>query len=331
MPTSSNDWRAANQAFANKAARRFAKRSDVAGVVIGGSIARKQDWQHSDVELGILVPQRLDLSYFHIIDGRGVEAIQLAQPELEQRLAQADTDDEVVAAFPIQLYQCRVVSDPTGLLARFKQTFDARLFTPGVVQTKRAHHLKQFDHAFDAAKTLLDSGQPLSALAKARMAFNDLILAFYWQHGILPRSQNRTEYLLRLNCRRLGRTDFYDVFMRLYGLDIDGPEIRRRWAACREDVLGIYASWGPDLPPFFQHAVDGDFAWGQPRSILTVHRLFVPLVMDYFLHQGTAFDSAEWQDQHPALLAFLSFDTIQPNQVKRLFREVERQRARILA
>jgi hypothetical protein len=72
-------WRDELRTWAQDCAGAFAERPGVLGVIMGGSLARGQEWRHSDLELGILVEVRdATLPYFNVMAGRGVEAIQLA-------------------------------------------------------------------------------------------------------------------------------------------------------------------------------------------------------------------------------------------------------------
>src|ERR1022692_2707296 len=105
------------------------------GVLMGGSIARGQQWAHSDLEAGLLVDARDPaISYFNVDSGRGVEVIQLVAPDLTKQLAAVGGGDlTAVSTWPIQMYKARVVSDPTGLLTRFVSQFDRHLFSPAVV------------------------------------------------------------------------------------------------------------------------------------------------------------------------------------------------------
>ena len=98
----------------------------IVGVVIGGSIARGQEWRHSDLEVGILVGERNEsLPYFNVDAGRGVEIIQLILPQLEVQIKQVEAGDMTpVANWPIQLWKCRIVHNPKAILEQFKGQFD---------------------------------------------------------------------------------------------------------------------------------------------------------------------------------------------------------------
>ena len=84
-------WRNELRAWANQCATGFMKRDGIVGVMIGGSLARGQEWRHSDLELGVLVEERDPKnSYFNIDAGRGVEAIQLVRRELEEQVSHVE-------------------------------------------------------------------------------------------------------------------------------------------------------------------------------------------------------------------------------------------------
>jgi hypothetical protein len=306
-------WRAELHAWADNVLQSFVLRDDVHGVALGGSLARGTEWKHSDIEMAILVEQRLpEFGYFNIFDGRGVEVFQFVEAEMRDWLAKAEQDPLAVVGWPIQMYKCRVVSDPTELLTRFKATFDALLFQPAVVQAKRDRELAAFDRELAVAQADLEGGKPLTALAQLRFAFNELILAFYWQHCILPRSQNRTGSRLRIHCRRLGRMDFYDLFIDVYDLHMSAPRARQLLAACRREVDDIVSGFGPQAADFFRDAVDGEFRWGETKGILTVHRLYIPWALRRFKQQEGAFDDPAWRTAHAALTEFVGLDRPDP-------------------
>ncbi|MBE0699507.1 MAG: hypothetical protein IH586_21500, partial [Anaerolineaceae bacterium] len=197
-------WRSELRAWAQRCAAEFQNRAGVLGVVIGGSLARGQEWRHSDLELGILVEERdPNLPYFNIYEGRGVEAIQLVRRDLEEQVSLAEGGDlSPISSWPIQLWTCRVISDPTGVLGRFKKQFDPGLFDPTVIEKKLGGLRQQIDKALAEARDLLTQNKPLMALVRTRQAMNEAILAVHWAHGELPRSQNRTDSRLRLLCRK---------------------------------------------------------------------------------------------------------------------------------
>jgi hypothetical protein len=302
-------WRTEVHRFADDVLRSFAKREDVRGVALGGSLARGLEWKHSDVELAILVDRRLDeFGHFAVRDGRGFEIFQFVEAELRGQIDRAQSDPLAVLDWPIQMYQCRVITDPSGLLGRFKETFDRRLFSAEVVSAKVARSLEAFDREFATAQADLEAGRPLTAMAQLRVAFNHLILAFYWRHEILPRSQNRTEAMLRMHCKRLGTMDFYALFHEVYDFDLTAAQARALLTSCRTEVNDIVSGFGPAAADFFYHAVDGEFRWGQAKGILTVYRLYVPWCLRRFKKQETAFDDQVWREAHGDLCRFVGLD-----------------------
>src|SRR5512137_2468948 len=126
-------WRTELHRFADDVLRSFVERQDVAGVALGGSLARGLEWKHSDVELAILVERRLDeFGHFAVREGRGFEIFQFVETELREQIDRAQTAPTAVLDWPIQMYQCRVITDPSGLLGRFKEAIDQRLFSAEV-------------------------------------------------------------------------------------------------------------------------------------------------------------------------------------------------------
>jgi hypothetical protein len=87
-------WRNELRTWGNQYASALAKREGVLGVIMGGSLARGQEWRHSDLELGTLLAKaNPDLPYFNIDSGRGVEMIQLAQDELAEQIRLVEAGD----------------------------------------------------------------------------------------------------------------------------------------------------------------------------------------------------------------------------------------------
>jgi hypothetical protein len=218
------------------------------------------------------------------------------------------------------------------MLRAFKSAFDASLFTDVVVRSKASKDLERFDRELSAASAELAAGRPLSALATLRIGFNHLILAFHWSHRILPRSQNRTDSILREHCHRLGRHDFYALFRAVYALD----ERRDRSLselidACRADVDRIAALAGPAAVDFFRYAVDGNFQWGEDDGILTVHRLCLPLFVRAYEKKPFEYDEAAWQAAHAALATFLGLEARHADDMPELLRRARELRSRDLS
>jgi hypothetical protein len=313
-------WKRQLHQFANTLCTQLRQRPEVMGIVIGGSLARGMEWRHSDVEIGIVVGERVpDVGHFNVVDGRGFEVFQLVLADWIPQLELARADPTVVARWPLQLYHCRIVFDVSGVLRQFKEIFDATLFQPAVVAAEIDLALAQFDSIFESGRRDLLAGYPLTALASLREAFNSLILACYWQHGMLPRSQTRTDALLRAHCRRLGKTDFYRLFQRVYALGESATCARSLIEACRGDMEHAADAWGPGTREFFRYAVDGNFDWGIHRSVLTVHRLCVPMTVRMVKGQERIFDDPAWREEHRALCAFLALTSAETESVQSLF------------
>ena len=323
-------WRTELHRFADDVLRSFAEREDVHGVALGGSLARGLEWKHSDVELAILVDRRLDeFGHFAVREGRGFEIFQFVEAELREQIDRAQTDPMAVLDWPIQMYQCRVIADPSGLLGRFKEAFDRQLFSAEVVSAKVARSLEGFDREAATAQADLAAGRPLTALAQLRAAFNHLILAFYWRHEILPRSQNRTEAMLRMHCRRLGEMDFYALFHEVYGFDLTAAQARGLLASCRAEVNDIVSGFGPAAADFFYHAVDGEFRWGQTKGILTVYRLYVPWCLRRFKKQDGVFDDRGVAGGARDLCRFVGLDRPDAARTAELLARTQEFRARL--
>jgi hypothetical protein len=273
-------WRVELEEWALAYAQRLSRGVGAAGVLIGGSIARGDQWEHSDLEVAVLV-EKVDpaLPHFSVDCGRGIEIFQLEKRQLEEEASAVEGGDlGAVASWPPQLYRSRITHDPSGLLARFVAAFDRHLFSDAVRGLKLDAHQKARAAALREARVLLADGRPCAALAMARAAMNEHILTLHWALGELPRSQNRSDTRLRALTNRHGLTAFYALFRDVFDLDSTDTAIRNDWPNVREQVLGLAELWeGESSRAFFAVAVDSDFAWGEDGGILCAYRLYTPL------------------------------------------------------
>ena len=246
------------------------------------------------------------------------------QAELEAQVNAAEAADCLpLIQWPIQLWQGRVIHDPTGLLARFKAQFDPGLFKTEVTR-QRSHGLRrEIRRLLDEARDLLAKGRPAAALVRTRGAMNEAILAFHWSRGELPRSQSRTDSRLRLVCRRHGDMDFYALYRDVFDLHDATRIIRKAWPLVKEPVLEIARLWGDTARDFFLYAVDGNFQWRQNAGILTVYRLYIPVIgaprQAIFDH----LDDPQWAAEHQELMAFLGLAGAREELVAELTRRIE--------
>lgn len=314
-------WRNELKAWAGQCAAEFQNRNGVLGIATGGSLARGQEWRHSDLELGILIEEQdPNIPYFNVIRGRGVEAIQLPRRELEAQVALVDKGDlSPIAKWPIQLWKCRLTHDPTGILRRFKQQFDERLFSPQVIDTKITDLRLIIEQNLEAGRSLLSKNKPVTALAQVRVAMNEAILAVHWAHGELPRSQNRTDSRLHNLCRKHDILPFYTLYRDVFNLSDTTNVIKTAWPRVKDQVLEITRLWGGDSArDFFYYAVDGNFEWRQNAGILTVYRLYIPILGS--AEQGiiSKLDDPGWASKNKDLMRFLGFSNIDPSRVDML-------------
>ena len=328
---STEDWRAALHEWAGAVTAQLARRPGVLGVMIGGSLARGQEWRHSDLELGVLVESKDDtLPYFNVYDGRGVEIIQLIRPDLQTQLRQIGAGDvSPIAAWRIQLWQGRLVHDPTGLLAQFKAQFDRQLFTDAVIGQRLADLSQLIDAKLAAARQWLSQARPAAALVELRQAMNNLILVAHWVCGELPRSQNRTDSRLRALCQRHDLMPFYQFYRDIFAVADTETVIATVWPTVRAQVLEITRLWGDSARDFFIHAVDSQFQWGEDAGILTVYRLYIPIIggPDKAIHPHL--DEPAWQQEHHALLTFLGLNDVPAAQVTAHIADLETWRAHL--
>lgn len=318
-------WRNQLRTWANQYAHGFINKPGVLGVVIGGSLARGQEWRHSDLELGVLVEEKNKTwAYFNVDAGHGVEVIQLVRPQLEKQICQTEAGDlEPVVCWPIQLWQCRIVHDPHGVLGRFKRQFDSRLFASEVLAKRiKGLHLN-IEKALTEARGLLALHQPAAALVKARWAMNDAILALHWACGELPRSQNRTDSRLRLLCQKHSLMPFYCLYRDVFALSEANHVIKTIWPIVKDRVLEITRLWGDSAHDFFVNAVDSEFKWRQNAGILTVYRLYLPIIGGAEHGILKSLDDTVWAEQNRDLMTFLGLARLEEDVVSRLVERIE--------
>jgi hypothetical protein len=310
-------WRNDLKRWAQQYAENVAGQEGILGVVIGGSLARGKEWRHSDLELGILVENRdAGMAYFNVDGGRGVEKIQVVRGELEEQIRQVENGDTAaILKWPIQLWQCKIVADPSGLLARFKSLFDSGLFSEAVLEKKLAELHMKIEKLNNEANALLAEDRPRAALVKTRLAVNEAILALHWRFGELPRSQNRTDSRLRQLCKRYDAMPFYEMYRDVFRLAETSSVIRLKWPLVKDEVLEITRLWGDSARDFFIYAVDSKFAWRQRAGILTVYRLYVPIIGAEGQRLLDRLDQADWAKENGNIMAFLGFTDSGPAEV----------------
>jgi len=319
------NWRVQLQNWANQYAEELADKPGIFGVVIGGSIARGQEWRHSDLEVGVLVEGKDEsIPYFNVNAGRGVEIIQLILPQIETQITQVEAGDLTpVAIWPIQLWKCQVVHDPQGILEQFKRQFDSRLFTNEVLE-KRIENLRlDIRNRLTEANRRLAEDKPASALVEVRHAMNNVILAFHWANGELPRSQNRTDSRLLALCQRYSIMPVYTLYHDVFALSDATNVIENIWPKVRNSVLEITRLWGDSAHEFFVHAVDSGFQWGENSGILTVYRLYIPTIGGTSHSLQQHLDNQNWTEQNKDLVEFLGLADIKNETVSQFISRIE--------
>jgi len=317
-------WRKELRDWAWAYARATAQEEGILGVMIGGSLARRKEWRHSDMELGILVETRQPgIPYFNVDNGRGVEKIQLVRSDLEEQVRQAEAGDvSAILNWPIQLWTGVIIADPSGLLERFKQQFDPGLFSEVVLQKKRADQHVKIEKLTGETAAYLDAGKPAAALTRLRLAVNEAILALHWHFSDLPRSQNRTDSRLRQLCLRYSAMPFYEMYREVFRLSETARVIRSIWPEVKPEVLEITRLWGDSARDFFVYAVDSNFAWRQRAGILTVYRLYVPIIGSEGQRLLEKLDDPDWANANRNLCAFLGLQEVTGSAVQALLNGV---------
>ncbi|KRF10056.1 hypothetical protein ASG89_00460 [Paenibacillus sp. Soil766] len=311
----------------------FKRDSRVLGVAFGGSIGRGVAWKHSDLELCLLVEEKIEeFEHFNVIEGMGVEIFQFKRSHMERFLANFVEPDESVLDFRIQIYGCRIAYDPSGLLARFKDTFDPSLFHENVTRLKVGEELRRANERLNKAKELVQSGHFRTALAHLRIGLNHLILATYWQHRQLPRSQNRTEYFLRKYIGLFGHDHLYQAFIRTYGLDQPISHMKLLFNEAKRDIHSLADfHWGSNTSQFLQEAVDGNLAWGYEKSILYVNKFCVHVMQCLGPDaEENVYDREANAQRYGRLYRFLNMDQVDQEQVQEMVRLFEKAKEKVV-
>ena len=305
------NWKSQIYKTAYRTAADFAKKDWVLGVAIGGSVARGTVWKHSDLELCLLVNKKnTDADYFNYIDGLGVELIQLECANIEAFISEHERSGQFddIVSYPLQMYKCRVISDKSGLLTRFKEIYDSHLFDDSIKTLKRNEAQNRANKHFADAEMLLAYGKPRSALGALSVAVNALLIAYYWQHGILLRSQNRTVYLLKKQAHLINGNALCKAFTDIYGVDIPTAKMKARFINAKTDLLAFFRTiWGESGAEFLENACDGKLEWGYESSIVYVYKYcFYSRLYEQVL--AGAFDDKAYQAKHLNLCCFLGTD-----------------------
>ncbi|GLX68462.1 nucleotidyltransferase domain-containing protein [Paenibacillus glycanilyticus] len=312
------NWKQQLYESVNRIATQYVDHPGILGVAIGGSVARGMAWKYSDLELCVVVEDYLqDLDYFNYLNNIGVEIIQIKKQNIQEFLADGDSLMNNVLQFPIQIYKCRIVHDPSGILMRFKDVYDATLFHPEVTQSKRDNSLTAADQRYKQAMELLDSENDITALAHLRLGMNDLLLAYYWHYNILPRSQNRTIYLLKQNAKKFGFESFYKAFIQLFCLKNPLPEMKKRLFQAQPAIYHLAQSgWGSNSVPFLQNAVDQNLEWGYETSILYVYKWCVHLLQSSDNENQEIMNREFFCLSNPELYRFLDYDKVTKDNIR---------------
>lgn len=304
-----------NTAF--EIANQFSNKERIQGVAIGGSIGRGETWKHSDLELCILVEDYIDdFQYFNFIQEMGVEIIQLKKDDMVKFIETDHMEDSNILEIPIQIYKCKIVYDPSGLLHHFKRKYDVLLFHERIRKMKADEALLHAGNRLTQAKKLMMDGNYKTALAHLRIGLNDMLLGTYWANGILPRSQNRTIHLLKKNGAILGHNKLYYAFLQIYCLsNHTEAEMKNRVFKAREDILKLAAEgWGTNASEFLRKAVDSNFEWGHPRSVVYVYKWCVHLLLGNNLQNDAIYEDFNSAAYHE-LNVFLDMYDIDLEQV----------------
>ncbi|WP_144027860.1 nucleotidyltransferase domain-containing protein [Paenibacillus sp. 32352] len=311
-------WKRQMLEKAYRIAEPFCSHTGVAGVALGGSIGRGQMWKHSDLELCLVVERRIEeLQHFNYMDSMGVEIIQITKSRMKEFTEQSGEPDRSILGFPIQIYKCKILHDPEQLLNAFKKRYDSYLFHEHSTKFKEKEALKQADAKLDKAREQVARGNYRTAAAHLRVGLNFLLLAVYWHHHILPRSQNRTIYFLHKNSQVIGNTKLYDAFIQVFGLENPRKTHKDALQNAQRDIFQLSdTSWGSNTSAFLKNAVDGNLEWGHHQSIVYVYKYCVHRMHGHESYPEDFYDRPDFARQFPELYHFLDMDTMTLDDVK---------------
>lgn len=317
-------WKTRIYQSAYKIANEFKSNPDVVGIAIGGSIARGMTWKHSDLELCLIVENPIkEFQYFNFIDGLGVEIIQILRPKISDFLDTFQEPNTAMLNFPIQIYKCKIIHDPTAILSKFKNIFDTYLFDPNITSSRKKQWLNNVDKRIGIARELLDKGYYKTSLGHIRISMNELLLAFYWHHNILPRSQNRTEYFLRKNSKVIGQDILYKIFMKVFCLDKSHKYMKKSLQKAKSDIDKVAEFWGSNAKEFLEKACDGSLEWGYPKSITYVYKYCMHKLQCKELIPENVYDNESYKSEFENLYEFLDLNAINQETVISILNEFE--------
>ena len=326
------NWKANIYNTAKDIASKYKQIDGVKGVAIGGSIARGTVWKHSDLELCLLVDNKIEgLDYFQVINGLGVEIIQIEESQMQGFINEYHNSGDILGAlqFPLPIYQCRIIHDPQGIIKRFKEIYDKVLFTEQIKKLKQGQAEGSADERFEIAVKLTKQGNYNSALGQLRLAVNELLLAYYWHYSILPRSQNRTVYLLKKQSDKIGSDALYRTFTDIFGVSGTKNQMKANLLLAKADILNIVrSSWGDTAPEFLERACDGQLEWGYETSIVYVYKWCVHILQSTSMEEGL-YDKPEFAIDHTALHTFLGFNELTEEKIYSMLNHYENVRSEL--
>ena len=186
--------------------------------------------------------------------------------------------------------------------------------------------LEKADLRYEKAINFRDSGSVNTSLANLRMAVNELLLAYYWHYGILPRSQNRTVYLLKKNSKIIGNDILYNAFVDIFCLKKQLNEMKIKLGAAKEEIRKVSKTWGDGAFEFLEKAVDIDLEWGYRQSITYVYKWCMHLLHIGDIKTGDYCDSKDFINEFPNLNVFLDFDGLTKSKLRHMMEQYLRAR-----
>ena len=146
-------------------------------------------------------------------------------------------------------------------------------------------------------KSFMKKGYYKTSLAHIRIGINELLLAYYWHYNILPRSQNRTVYLLKKNSKIIGHEKLYEAFVTIFCLDKTSTYMKERLLKAKNDIKKVSEIWGSNAPEFLEKACDGNLEWGYPKSIIYVYKWCMHILQCNDLTQEDIYDKQNFQSE----------------------------------
>jgi len=223
----------------------YGKREDVIGYALCGDAARNELWEGSVIEMVFLreaeekigldrnvAPAEMSgLERGMLITGFDISTGKMAT-------LMKDEDAFCKSIIPPRLYGCRILDDPKGKLADYKQYVESTLISPEVINKRTLNWLTKAKEYKAKAEEALEIGDYASGLWFVRHASLSMGCAAFIKHGGYPGEIlelcRRFPALLKQTTQEAGIPDFYENFAIIQGLGKGKAAVRENLHKFRE-------------------------------------------------------------------------------------------------